>query len=69
MFTVYVLWTSRRASFARKSITVLNRELQSAIRGSLTHNYQEKDGLNNKDLFFHGIEESVIRFSVQCKEN
>ena len=22
-----------------------------------------------KDLFFHGIEESVIRFSVRCKEN
>ena len=29
----------------------------------------EKNGLNKTDLFFHGIEESVIRFSVRYKEN
>ena len=29
----------------------------------------EKNGLNKKDLFFNEIEESVIRFSVRCKEN
>ena len=29
----------------------------------------EKNGLNKKDAFFSRIEESVIRFSVQCKEN
>ena len=44
-------------------------------RGSLRHKYifllftREKNGLNKKYLFFHGIEESVIRFSVCSKEN
>ena len=29
----------------------------------------EKNGLNKIDVFFPGIEESVIRFSLRCKEN
>ena len=30
---------------------------------------REKNSLNKKDVFFPGIEESEIRFSVRCKEN
>ena len=29
----------------------------------------EKNGLNKIDVFFYGIEESAIRFSLRCKEN
>ena len=29
----------------------------------------EKNGLNKIDVFFPGIEASVIRFSLRCKEN
>ena len=53
--------------------------MESSTRPLNSHicseNYQKtkqrtwkKNGLNKKDLFFHGIEESV-RFSVRCKEN
>ena len=47
----------------------------SPLMGSLTHKLKyfiihlRENGLNKKDVFFPGIEESVIRFSVRCKEN
>ena len=31
--------------------------------------WTEKNGLNKKDVFFPGIEESVITFSLRYKEN
>ena len=43
---------------------IVDRKIENILLFTL-----EKNGLNKKDVFFPGIEDSVIIFSLRCKEN